>query len=126
MYKAKSVEFHRNGVSGDPFSVIHLSDQDGDLTAIVFEDAERPYGGVAVISPTDPKAKFRGDHFAPALRDLIAHYDELTFYEGSLTLGEINRAHKRALANLGGLVPTSNGGFSYEQKFPASTIPEGR
>lgn len=92
-YKPTSVEFHRNGVAGDPFTVIRLAGNNETLAAIAFDDGIG-VGGIAVISPTDPEAKWRGDRFAPALRDLLDHYERLR---------QDGRSAEQALAALGTL-----------------------
>lgn len=132
MYKINSIEFHRNGVGGDPFSVVSFSDSDGELRGIVFEmplveDPDQvaysvpnePFSGVAVIRPNDPQAKFRGDYFARALRQVIAdyesHLDQLWRDDPEWT--RTGEGHSEvALANLGRLVEGSGSVVTYEPK----------
>lgn len=112
-YKATSVEFHRNGVCGDPFSVVHLSGRGKKLSAVIFDTDDSPCAGVAVICPTSPTSKYRGDWFAPGLRDLLSDYDRLL---------DSGLPAAAALARLGTLVE-GDSAFSYSGM--ASTV-EGR
>jgi hypothetical protein len=80
-----NIERHRNGVSGEGFHMVQFdlrgSDAHGpeSLTAVVFDDAKY----CAVIDPTDPNNKWRGDQFEPQLREAIEEYDNSWGYDES-------------------------------------------
>lgn len=64
-----SVNYHRNGVCGEPFYAVkfRVVRYPDILHGIVFDAA----GRVAVIDPLNTSAGYRGDHFESSLREAI-------------------------------------------------------
>lgn len=81
----KQIDYHRNGVSGEPFHVVHFdTEQDGAMMAVVFEPDDREQfhnPRVAVFQESQlPDTEFgrnswRGDTYSSALYDAIIAYD---------------------------------------------------
>jgi len=75
--KVEQIAYHRNGVSGNGFHAVLFKAKDGGhkMLSIVFDEP----GSVAVIDlelipehgVTFGQNSFRGDNFAPELRDAI-------------------------------------------------------
>lgn len=123
MYRATSIEFHRNGVGGEPFTVVSFSDLGGELRGIIF-DSDEPFGGVAIIRPDDPQAKFRGDYFARALRELVADYEshlERLWREDD----SWDEGHAEAALKACGRLTEGSGSVNYQPKVSASTTANG-
>jgi L-fucose mutarotase/ribose pyranase (RbsD/FucU family) len=86
--KVHSVRFHRNGISGAPFYVVHFDSGVGKnkqtmLATIFFEDADpniqKEY--VAVIDLAEPTERWRGaDEYGPELNKIIAETDDAEMY----------------------------------------------
>jgi len=67
-----SCDYHRNGISGQPFHTVHFNwnapdDQCKNMVATVFQDDKY----VAVLCLDDLSRRWRGDHFESSLRDYI-------------------------------------------------------
>jgi hypothetical protein len=80
-----SIEYHRNGIAGEGFHMVQF-DLRGSwlrtpqaLTAVVFETSRY----CAVIDPTDPNNKWRGDQFESQLREAIEEYNDSLAYDES-------------------------------------------
>jgi hypothetical protein len=78
--KVLSVRFHRNGVSGNGFHVVHFESGRGKnkqtMIGTVFgysDDPEIPmeYGNCAVIDLADVTQRWRGDHYEAELHAAI-------------------------------------------------------
>jgi hypothetical protein len=79
--KTKQIEYHRNGVTGEPFFAVLFNDDGCDMFAAVFAEARR----VAVVA-VDPLStadgvtfgvnSYRGDQFERFLRSEIAKIDD--------------------------------------------------
>jgi len=83
VHKVHGVERHRNGVSGAPFYAVDFTAAAADgngtvrLRGIVFDTP----GPAAVIEPTDPTSRWRGDNFEAELRRAIAEYEKAFYAE---------------------------------------------
>jgi hypothetical protein len=81
--KVAGIERHRNGVGGAPFWAVDFVAQGHDgtgttrLRGIVFDQP----GVVAVIEPSDPTTRWRGDNFEDELRRAIADYEKAWYAE---------------------------------------------
>lgn len=61
------VRYHRNGCAGNGFYAVSFRHGRRQYVAAVFEEP----GNVAVLTPDDVAARWRGDNFEGALRDAI-------------------------------------------------------
>lgn len=70
-FRKFQAQYHRNGIGGAPFYLCRFMFLRGaaaiELQAIVFD---RP--GYIAVTSADPRARWRGDDFEPALREAIA------------------------------------------------------
>lgn len=75
MHKIESIQYHRNGVSGNGFYVVTFKDDDRKMVAIIFDEP----GNIAVFDRQligegniqFGENSFRGDHYESWLRDAI-------------------------------------------------------
>lgn len=76
--KLKSIAYHRNSVTGEPFYAIAFTDQKQDLIATVFLFGDEPCPGRVAVLNADcfgigtNAPRYRGDHYEPQLRQWIA------------------------------------------------------
>lgn len=70
----KSIDYHRNGISGAGFHVVRFADGERpNMLACVFEEP----GHVAVLNVDNLTDCWRGDHYEAALRKAIEKYRSL-------------------------------------------------
>lgn len=86
--EVKKVARHRNGVGGEPFTVVTFTcPEAGEMMAVLFdlEEGETTNGRCAVMN-TDELAKgvvefgensYRGDEYEWVLRSAVGQYDEM-------------------------------------------------
>ena len=73
------IAYHRNGIAGEPFYVVHFREGEHRLVAVVFDSP----GTVAVLDPDLANRgliefgvnSWRGDVFEQRLREAIAEYE---------------------------------------------------
>jgi hypothetical protein len=81
-FKIQQIEYHRNGISGEPFNVVKFHDpENGDMLGIVFPlDEGETWNGRVAVFKLDLLAQgnisfgqnsWRGDHYEKELRDAI-------------------------------------------------------
>tara|TARA_R110000765_G_C18594480_1_gene568234 strand:- start:37 stop:390 length:354 start_codon:yes stop_codon:yes gene_type:complete len=93
--KINNIQYHRNGVCGEPFHVINFNEGRCNMTAVVFAE----YNGEKYISYNNPRVSvfntrllgkrninfgensFRGDRYSNALINAINRNEEKTMEE---------------------------------------------
>ena len=69
--KIKSVQFQRNGISGEPFYAVWFSFKEEEKEYNLIATVTDTKGGSHVVDPNNPGSKWKGDNFEPELRQAI-------------------------------------------------------
>lgn len=80
MRKLENVQFHRNGVGGEPFYVVTFTENRHNMMAVIFDSTDQPANPRVAVFDRDALAEgnitfgensWRGDTYAAWLEDAI-------------------------------------------------------